>query len=485
MRKFICILAALTAITALRAQVPDCPLDTINGEEVYRYTVEKSIGLYRIGVNFDVPQSEIIRMNPQLKERGLHFGETLYIPTGRKVEPKPVVQTVIKHDTIVIVDTIRIPAETVAPAIAHKDTPHTDTLRVDSMRADSVSIAVADTILTLDSLRTDSAVADTRRVIELALMLPFESQQTKRSANAERIMEFYQGALLALNNAQNDSTLYRLRVYDTERSDRRVAALCDTLCHELDSVRGIIGLAYPVQIERMSEWCTAHNVPLLLPFSDDINLTGKPQLMQFNSTDAQEAEAITQWINAHEAPVHCVTVDAREAEVAGCIRTLRNQMRKDTIACTTVTIRDVLSDSLSLALAADKQNLIILHSDKFNRVRTMIPHIEQCASRGYDIVLLSQYSWQREDIHLPQIYTSVFTADADVAAYDALWSKYFTNEHVSDIPRYDLLGYDLMNAMLRRLRNEQQSNGLQADILWTRTGEEDGWQNANVRVIER
>ena len=63
----------------------DYPLDTVNGEEVYKYDVEKSIGLYRIGVNFNVPQSEIIRLNPQLNEHGVRYGEILLIPTGRKV----------------------------------------------------------------------------------------------------------------------------------------------------------------------------------------------------------------------------------------------------------------------------------------------------------------------------------------------------------------------------------------------------------------
>ena len=63
---------------------------TVNGEEVYRYQVEKSIGLYRIGVNFNVAQSEIIRLNPQLRQRGLHYAEIILIPTGRKVVAKPV-----------------------------------------------------------------------------------------------------------------------------------------------------------------------------------------------------------------------------------------------------------------------------------------------------------------------------------------------------------------------------------------------------------
>lgn len=470
MRKFICILAALTAVAVMRAERPDYPLDTINGEEVYRYEVEKSIGLYRIGVNFDVPQSEIIRLNPQLKERGLHYGETLYIPTGREVKAKPVVI----HDTIIVRDTI-VRVETMV------STNSVAFMAVDSLAPDSI---------TTDRLPQDSMVSGTtgtgqRRVVELALMLPFESQQTKRSANAERIMEFYQGVLLALHEAQNDSTLYRLRVYDTERSDRRIAALCDTSCTELDSVRGVIGLAYPIQIDRMSEWCMAHNVPLLLPFSDDVNLTGKPQLMQFNSTDAQEADRLVRWMAERDTLLHCVVVDAREAEIAGSVRELRYKMQADSIAYTSTTVLNILNDSLFTVLNPDKQNLIILHSDKFNRVRTMIPHIEQCARRGYDIVLLSQYSWQHEDIHMPQIYTSVFTANGNTEAYDRLWSRYFTNDHVSDTPRYDLLGYDLMNAMLCRLNGRQTLSGLQSDIQWLRMTEEDGWQNINVQVIER
>ena len=39
---------------AQEKELLDYPLDTINGEEVYRYEVERSVGLYRVGVNFNV-----------------------------------------------------------------------------------------------------------------------------------------------------------------------------------------------------------------------------------------------------------------------------------------------------------------------------------------------------------------------------------------------------------------------------------------------
>ncbi len=412
------------------------PLDTINGEEVYKYQVEKSIGLYRIGVNFNVSQSEIIRLNPQLRERGLHFAETLLIPTGRKVEEKVVRDTVIPE---------------------YRDT---------------VIPEVQDTVL--------PGEPDTRRVIELALMLPFESQQTKRSGNAERMMEFYQGALLALHDRQNDSTLYRLRVYDTERSERRVQALCDST--ELDSVRAILGLVYPIQIERMSSWCAAHQVPMFVPFSDDIDLATHPFVMQFNANAKQEADSLCAWLEARREELHIVTTEVKESDLAAPIRTLRKQLKARDIAYTAVPLHDLLNDSAAYALDTAKENIFILHSDRYQQVRIILPHLVTLRKAGYTIRLVSQYAWQKEHIELPQLYTSMFTQNEGREAYDALWQESYKNEHVSLSPRYDLLGYDLMQALIGWLEGEPAHKGLQSAIEWKQM-QQGGYQNACVGVI--
>ena len=452
MRKYIYTLLCLLTSTWLWAEEPNCPKDTIDGEEVYKYEVEKSIGLYRIGINFNVPQSEIIRLNPQLRERPLHYGETIFIPTGKKAER--VKEAAVEKKT------------TDSATVAAADSIAVNRISVDSTVVDSI---VADSIV------TDSIVTP-RRTIELALMLPFESQQTKKSVNAERMMEFYQGVLLALHNRQSDSILYRLRVFDTERSERRVAALCDSTI--LDSVRGIIGLAYPIQIERMAMWCDEHQVPLLLPFTDEADLSSHPQLLQFNSTNTQEADSLCQWIQKHD--VHCAAIEVREADLTEPIRVLRKQMKANGIAYTALAIRDLTNDSVEYALDKEKENLIILHSDRYQHVRILIPHLERLQQAGYNIRIVSQYSWLKENLSLPQVYTSVFNTIAN-EEYDALWQKYFMNDHVSKAPRYDILGYDLMNTMLDWLNGEKEHNGLQSTVTWQQTGQA-GWQNTRVEV---
>lgn len=448
----IVVLGSLLAAALLPTQAQELlnyPLDTVHGEEVYRYQVEKGIGLYRIGVNFNVSQSEIVRLNPQLKERGLHYAEILLIPTGRPVvqETKPkVVETVVTEEQ---------PKDTVKPVVA-----------------DTVAVVP-------DSVKTDTILPDPRKVVELALMLPFESQQTKRSGNAERMMEFYQGALLALRDMQNDSTLYRLRVYDTERSERKVKELCDST--ELDSVQAILGLVYPIQIERVAEWCELHRVPLMLPFSDDIDLTHYSQVLQFNSSDTQEADSLCAWMAKQEG-AHFVAVEVREADLASSIRTLRKQMRKNGLSYTGMALRDLMSDSVDYALDREKENILILHSDRYQQARMLLPHIAKLQEAGYRIRIISQYSWQKEKITLPQAYTSMFTIEDEHAIYDAMWAEVFKNEHVSESPRYDLLGYDLMKATIAWLKGEKESSGLQSAIRWQQV-EKGGYQNECVKVI--
>ena len=474
MKKYMYIVILLLAAMSVQAQeLLNYPLDTVNGEEVYRYQVEKSIGLYRIGVNFNVPQAEIVRFNPQLRERGLHYGETLLIPTGRPVVIQTKAEVVETKVTETVVPVVVEPRPTPAPVVTEPQPAPAPVVESQPV------VAKVDTV-PADTTATDSVVAPvaTRKVVELALMLPFESKQTKRSGNADRMLEFYQGALIALRDLQNDSTLYRLRVYDTERSERRINALCDST--ELDSVQAILGLVYPIQIERMANWCDVHQVPLLLPFCDDAILTNHPQALQFNSTDRQEADSLCAWILRQEN-MHCVSVEATNS-ISSWPNMLRKRMKENSIPCSVMSLRDLMNDSVAYALDSAKENLIILHNDRYQNVRILLPHLEKLQDSGYRIRIVSQYSWQKEGLALPQVYTSMFTKQEGREAYDTQWKATFINEHVSELPRYDLLGYDLTRALIEWLSGQKESQGLQSDIQWKQI-ENGGYQNACVRVI--
>ena len=455
---FALLLAQWCIATAQELLLP-YPIDTINGQAVYRYEVEKSIGLYRISVNFSVSQEDIIRWNPELKERGLHYGETLYIPVAGKTVP------IVKHSSEPAIP-VTLPAKENKPVLVLEEI-HEDTIPANFIPADTVSLQT-------DSLQTDSSA------IHIALMLPFQARNTKRDRNMDRFVDFYEGVLLAVREMQNDSTRFIIDVYDTEKSDSRVRQLIDS--GRLEGVDAVLGLAYPMQLMQVGEWAKEKHVPVLAPFVDHIEgIETNPYILQFNPSRQQEAQAMAKWLEQHKEKVNCVLIDAKEADIPQSIRLLRKEIAARDIPTATTSIRDILNDSLATALRPDVENILIFNTEKYSNIQVLMPRVQKAAGNR-QITLYSKYSWSKENIPLPQIYTSIFKQTiSDNALYEEDYQRYFGHEHATDTPRFDLLGYDLMKELFAYLQGTEY-HGLQSDIHFEHITDGGGLVNTHIEI---
>lgn len=455
---FTLLLAQWCAATA--QELLPYPIDTIQGQAVYRYEVEKSIGLYRISVNFSVSQEDIIRWNPELKERGLHYGEILYIPVAGKTVPvaKHSVAPAVPAEAQPVSEPVTLPEKEDKPALileeVHKDTLPADTLVL--------------------SAQSDSSA------LHIALMLPFQARNTKRDRNMDRFVDFYEGVLLAIRELQADTTRFILDVYDTEKSDLRVRQLIDS--GRLEDVDAVLGLAYPMQLMQVGEWAKEKQVPVLAPFIDHIEgIETNPYILQFNPSSQQEAQAMAEWLSEHREKVNCVLIDAKEADIPQSIRLLRREIIVRDIPTTTTSIRNILNDSLGTALRNDVENILIFNTEKYSNIQVLIPRIQKVAGER-SITLYSKYSWSKENIPLPQIFTSVFKQQIiDDAVYEEDFQRYFGHEHTTDTPRFDLLGYDLMKELVAYLQGTEY-HGLQSDIRFEHISAEGGLVNTNIEI---
>ena len=163
------------------------PVDTIDGKTYYRYAVERSIGLYRISVNFDVKQEEILEANPQLQKRGLRFGEEILIPV------KEAVQEVIETKAEQLKDTaaavIKQTIEQKTEEIRRRNRSTRPSFQWDNIM-EKVAGTLQEIIAPNDSLATDSLVGDTivrdSITTRLGIMLPFQTHAIKRDKNMDR-----------------------------------------------------------------------------------------------------------------------------------------------------------------------------------------------------------------------------------------------------------------------------------------------------------
>lgn len=456
MKKKLFILAiALSWMGLGFAQNPnlDYPTDTIGGVIVYRYPVDRSIGIYRVSVNFGVSQSMVIEWNPFLKDRGLQFGDTLFIPSGRTV----VAQT----------------APVVEPAPATPTVEPTSVVPV----ADSTPAA---SVVPVDS--TPIVQTPLEGAMNIALLLPLQAQVTKRTETMDRFVDFYEGCLIALQMEQDSLHPVNLYTFDVGKGQADIEQL--VLEGKLDSMNAIIGPAYPQQVMVIDSLVKERHIPTLIPFTDNVpTLVQNPSLIRFNATAEQEADSVLDYIANAGDSVNFVLVEGREADIPQNIRYIREGIINRGLPYTVTTFHNIMADSLFLSLKDNVKNIILFNTEKFNNLQIILPHLTT-GKQGHQLYLYSHYAWKKEQIVLPQIYATIFASDSVLSKFDyeQAYKLYFDHSHASNNPRFDLLGYDLMRQFLAYLRNQPLPYGLQSDLRLVQEGE-GGLINTHITIV--
>ena len=216
------------------------PKDTIDGQVYYLYTVERSIGLYRISKNFDVSQESILQANPHLQHQGLSYGETIRIPIGTAID----------------------------------DRQNIDTLAFTTTKVSSDS------------------------TIRLAIMLPLHADAIKRSKTMDRFYDFYTGALIAINEVQKQGQKLEVFIYDVGKTAQKTTQILrDSTWQKVDA---IIGPAYTGQVSVASTYAQQDSTWLLVPFLPNVNeIDENPFLLKFNPSAEAEVDTLVNYLALH------------------------------------------------------------------------------------------------------------------------------------------------------------------------------------------
>ncbi len=487
---FLIISTLMVSSAALAQEMGDYPLDTIKGRIYYRYTVEKSVGLYRISVNFKVSQEEILRANPELQKRGLRYGEVILIP-AHDVQPITILQPSTNKSKRVSAEEKEFSQK--ETAVKKEVVPATEFAAVaetNDVEADAKQVAedVPETMW-----------VDEEPAIRLAYLLPFYANAVKRDKNMDRFYDFYAGALIAIDEVQATGQKVEVFTYDVEKTDWKVnKALQDVENHNVDA---IVGPAYPQQVALASAFAKRNNTLLLVPFSSQVEgLQSNPYVLQFNPSIEAEADTLARYLATRGDNVHCVLIEPRENEtVPASIAALHKALKTHQVPTSTISLHTILADSLDGVLRPNAENIFVFNTEKYTNLQAVTPHLQALVSR-YQVTLFSHYSWQKERIVLPQIYTSVFAQLPNIPEhYEEDYQRYFNHTLASTHPRFDLLGYDLtrhllhiLTALLNRTKLEEYQTitndvyyGAQCNIHYEQVSPKGGYENHNIYVIRR
>ena len=541
-KKFIGLLVAVICAASLFAQTESWPKDTVDGVVVYRYTVQKSEGLYRISKNFNVSQEELVTLNPKLQKEGLKFGQVILIPV--KDAPQSADSSYVKHviapkETLyaiskrygvsvaelqaanpVVSKNMPIGATLLIPLRASQaeespvlpvpqpqaETPKTAAeapqeeavaLPAPELQTDSLAVAQSDSAdVRIPVLSLDSSMVSALP-LRLAYLLPLQTNASRRDGQMDRFIDFYEGALLAIYEAQACGQRFEIFTYDVQKSDSVIQQVLKR--GEMQNMDAIIGPAYPAQVSHAALFAKHNRIPCIIPFTNKVSgLEHNPYLVQFNPNAQQEAETAVRLLAAQKDSLQLVFVDPQASDVSAFVSMLREKVLAAGFATADISLQTIINDSLTSVLRQDKMNILVFNTDKYSSVSPVLNQVAN-QKKGHSLALFGRYSWQQEKCPIEMVYVSIFhEPNADLlASYEALYQQYFGHALSSLHPRYDLLGYDLTKATIRHLLLSQQAisdqdkqkvfaeeyHGLQSDIHYEKVSEDGGLENQCIKLV--
>jgi LysM repeat protein len=459
------------------------------------YRVGKKETLYSISRKFNIPVREIRRSNDGLKG-GPKYGQYIRIPIEQ-----------YEIDTFGIgyfsdVNEIEKPVDSMEMGLDQTgDLKFTKTINVALMLP--FHLNENDERIVIDSSEVNEFGNKVINVIE--------RKETWIYPQSFNFIEFYEGALIAIDSLQNAGLSVNLYVFDTENDS-------NTVQEELEEgkFRGIdliVGPAYSHNLEIVADYAKSYRIPVVSPMSSRSEfLEDNPYLFQIRPSLSTEFDKISNFISKFYDK-NIVMIHPGDSMEMNHIYELKQSMFsyffyrtyynevvfKEVVYNETITRNDTIN-SIEHALSADIDNVILIASGNEAFVSSVVSNLNTL-SQDYKITLFGYSNWLRfkniEFEHFCNLNLHISTPflldykKTDVKDFISKFRKeYFTEP---DQFSFAWFGYDIMYYFLsgigrygKRFRNNvtgYKINLLQADYEFRRINRSCGFENKGMFFI--
>jgi LysM repeat protein len=403
-----------------KRKTPPAEMDFPAEDFVYHH-VQAGETLYSLSVLYDVSVGEIKEINPDLRWGDLKSGEYIRIPRRPKItEDTRDEESVdgMKEDLSFTGDETSIDSlarhvfgrggEGISPdslpeAVERPGIPFWSTLRMRRIRPEPIERPLRIAMLLPLDLHWDET-SDSLEILngDEELMAEEEDEEEKNIVNPRIIgyLEFYEGALLAIDSLRKQGIKVHLYTYDTERNRDRTREILAK--PELQGADLIIGPVNYWNLEIVSEFSRKHEIPLVSPFYSGKNLVYyNPFIFQLTPSYEVEFRAWAEYLSDFNDKT-MILVHSGDTREYQRIRFLKNELfrrisRKsdlDDLVFKEVVMNDSVYVDMAQVLNMEQDNLVIVPSDNEAYVSNVIsPLFYQLGD--YDIQVSGMPQWNR------------------------------------------------------------------------------------------
>ena len=390
------------------------------------HRVERKETVYSICKQYGITEEELLAANPEIKNKKLKKGKFLCIP---------------------------YPKET-----AKTSTPIQPQTNVDATLTDAQLF---------DRNKKKNEKIST---IKAAVVLPFNTDGTGTRDEQVRMVEYYEGFLMAMDSLKKQGISIDLYTYDSGKTASSVNKILNKA--EMKNMDIIFGPAHPEQVKPMAEFAQKHNSRLVIPFSskgDDV--FGNPAVYQINTPQSYLYSEVYEHYLRKFPNAHVIFLDAAtgHTDKDDFVKGLKEELKNRQITFKELRGENINPEGMKLAVDSLRENVIIPTSGKNVVLTKILPQLIVTSREhpNYDMKLFGYPEWQTyTDDHLANFfelntyfYSSFYTNNLFPAAiqFTNAYRKWFSKDMVNTYPKYGMLGFDTAYFFLKGL-NDYGSN---------------------------
>lgn len=475
--------------TIRAGQVLNIPQKSAGGQVVF-HTIQAGETLYKLTVKYGVTAERICRANPGLSAKNFRIGQVIAIPAAAQQEiatpqpeavPAPQVNTSAKEEGLqpncremhkikrkeTVYSISRMYGITEEELIAANPEIKGKKLKKGKFlcipytkqqnKKDQVTPKPEATVAPTDTELFDKNKKESRKfsTIKAAVVLPFNVDGTGNPDEQLRMVEYYEGFLMAVDSLKEKGVSIDLYTYDSGKTTASVSQVLNK--PEMKSMDIIFGPAHADQVKPMADFAKKNNVRLVVPFTskgDDV--FDNPSVYQINTPQSYLYSEVYEHYLRKFPNANVIFLDAETGhnDKEDFIKGLKEELKNKQITFKELKGESINPEGMKLAVDSLRENVIIPTSGKNVALIKILPQMIVTAREhpNYDMKLFGYPEWQTyTHDHLSSFfeldtyfYSSFYTNNLFPAAiqFTQSYRRWFSKDMANTYPRYGMLGFD-------------------------------------------
>ena len=401
------------------------------------HKVERKETIYSISREYGITEEELIAANPELKKGKLKRGTFLFIPYGKNDRKEQSTENVTKE-------------------------------------------------LTNEEIfnQYESTQKDIN-TIKAAVMIPFMTGQTTNKDDQIRMVEFYEGFLMAVDSLKKQGVSIDLYAYDTKGSSATTNNILAK--KEMKDMDIIFGPAKTQNIDELAAFADKNNIRLVIPFTPKVDeVFNNPHIYQVNTPQSYLYSEVYEHFTRKFTDSNVIFLNAGNGDIEKdeFVKGMKTELKNKGIKYRDFIVTDNFYE-ITTVMDTLKNNVFIPTSGKSTALVKILPQLTQIRRErpNYQINLFGYPEWQTyTNDYLASFYeigtyfySSFYTNNLFPAAINFTHSyrRWYSKDMANIYPKYGMLGYDIAYFFLKGLSkygNKLEENLSSIHVMPIQTG---------------